>query len=119
MTSMDEGSKAIVREISRDIIFFYTEKIEKITEKNNLYLDNKFLLLGNKIEEIGKELLIINRNGCSSFIKHEIEHKEKEKKAIKLVTLISVSIPTIIMLGAWIKGIIIGWIQRPPNMPHG
>lgn len=114
MTDLDEGTRAIIKEITREIIGIHEEKFEKIADKNNKYLDGKFLCLENKIKEVKTVVDSIDKNGCKLCISHIEEQKEKEKKTIKLVTFISISIPTIFMLGNWIKGIIIGWIQKPP-----
>lgn len=118
MTDLDEGTKAIIKLITREAIDIHEDKFNEITERNNKYLDGKFLCLENKIGEVKKIVDSIDKNGCKLCLDHIEEQKDKEKKTIKLVTLISVSIPTIIILGNWIKGMIIGWIQRPPMTPH-
>jgi len=112
---MDEGTKAIIREISREIVDAHEEKFNKITEKTNEYLDEKFKCLKTQISELTKTMTDLSTKGCLPFIEHKTEHKEKEKRTIKIVTLISTIIPTVILLGSWIKGIVIGWIQKPHN----
>src|SRR3990167_5913366 len=110
---MEEGTKAIIREISREIVNIHEEKFNRITEKTNEYFDEKFKCLKTQISELTKTMTDLNTKGCVPFIEHRTEHKEKEKRTIKIVTLISTIIPTVILMGSWIKGIIVGWIQKP------
>ena len=112
---MDEGTKAIIKEISREIVNEHEEKFNKITEKNNEYLDGKFLCLENKIEIVKKIVDALKTGDCQALATHITSHKDKEKRIIKTVTLISVLTPTFFIAGGWIKGIIIGWIQKPHN----
>lgn len=106
---MDEGTKAIIREISRDITDSQWEKWEKTLQQNNEYLDGKFLCIETKINEIKVVVDNMSVNGCKQCIDHIEFHKEKEKKMIRTITLVSTIIPTAILLGNWIKGIIIIW----------
>lgn len=112
---VDEGSKAIIKEIAREICDTQYEKIEKTAKEYNRYLDEKFINLERKIDGVGSDVNKIKTKGCAIALDHVSEHKEKEKKITRNVTIISTLIPTIILLGSWIKSLIIGWIQRPPT----
>lgn len=112
---MDEGTRAIIEKITRMICDAQYEKIEKATKENNEYLDRKFLCLEKHIEEVKEVVDEIKINNCTICLTHIAEQKEKEKKIIKNVVVVSTTIPTIILIGSWIKGIIIGWIQKPPT----
>lgn len=109
---MDEGTRAIISEISRKITDDQYEKIERITKERNEYLDEKFECLKIQIKEVKAVVDDIKITGCTPSINHAVEHKEKEKRITRNVTIISTTIPTIILLGSWIKEMIVGWIQK-------
>lgn len=106
---MDEGTKAIIREISRDIVNSQWKKWEKILQQNNEYFDGKFLCIETKINEIKVIVDDMRVNGCKQCIDHVKVHKEKEKRTIRTIMLVSTVIPTIVLLGNWVKGIVIIW----------
>lgn len=112
---MDEGTRAIISEISRKIADDQYDKIERTTKERNEYLDEKFECLAMQIKEVKTVVDDIKITGCAPTINHNKEHKEKEKRINRNVTIISTTIPTVILLGSWIKGMIIGWIQKPHN----
>lgn len=112
---MDEGTRAIVSEISRKIADEQGEKIEKITKERDEHLDKKLECLKTQIEEVKIVVDDIKITGCTVVSNHIVEHEKKDKRITRNVTIISTAIPTVILLGSWIKGIIIGWIQKPPN----
>ena len=127
---MDEGTRAIIAEISRKITDdqytkiekvtqerdkYLDEKIERITKEQNEYLDKKFECLKGQVKEVKTVIDDIKGTGCAPVVNHLTEHEGKEKRITRNVTIISTIIPTIILLGSWIKGIIIGWIQKPPT----
>lgn len=109
---MDEGTRAIISEISRKIADDQYEKIERTTRERNEYLDDKFERLTIQIKEVKTVVDDIKITGCTPAINHATEHKDKEKRITRNVTIISTTIPTIILLGSWIKGMIVGWIQK-------
>lgn len=111
---MDEGTRAIIEGITRKICDVQYEKIETITKEHNKYLDEKFACLKKQIGEV-KDVIDKTKDNCTICLTHVAEHKEKEKRITRNVTIISTTIPTIILIGSWIKGIIIGWVQRPPT----
>lgn len=106
---MDEGTKAIIEKISRDIADNQWEKWKELSQENNEYFDRKFACIELKISEIKIIVDDMSVNGCKQCIDHVEFHKEKEKKMIRTITLISTIIPTIILVGNWVKGIIIIW----------
>ena len=110
---MDEGTRAIVKEITREICDAQYEKIERITKAHNEYLDEKFACVKKQIGEVREVVNEIKTNNCTICMTHVVEHKESQKRITRNVTIISTTIPTVILLGSWIKGIIIGWIQKP------
>lgn len=112
---MDEGTRAIISEISRKIADDQYEKIERINKERDGYFDEKFECLKVQIKEVKAVVDGIGVIGCTPATNHIEEHKEKEKRIIKSVTIISTTIPTVILLGSWIKGMIIGWMQKPHN----
>lgn len=127
---MDEGTRAIITEISRKISDNQYEKIEKVTKERDEYLDKKiertakeqteyldkkFECLKIQVKEVKTVIDDIKGTGCVPVVNHITEHKEKEKRITRNVTIISTTIPTIILLGSWLKGMIIGWIQKPPT----
>ena len=112
---MDEGTRAIITEISRKIADGQYDKIEKVTKERDEYLDKKLECLKVQIKEVKVVVDDIKGIGCLPAIDHITKHKEKDKRITRNVTIISTTIPTIILLGSWIKGMIIGWIQRPHN----
>ena len=110
---MDEGTRAIITEISRNITDTQYEKIERIIKERNEYLDGKFECVKVQIKEVKVVVDDIKKAGCTPTVNHITEHKEKDKRITRNVTIISTAIPTIILLGGWIKEIIIGWMQKP------
>lgn len=109
---MDDGTKAIIREISREIADTQYEKINEYIKEGNKYLDKEFTGLKEQIGEIKNTIDEMKINGCISCVNHKKEHKEKEKKMVRTVTIISTAIPTFILLGGWVKSVIIGWVQK-------
>lgn len=112
---MDEGTRAIISEISRKISDDQYEKIERITKERNEYLDGKFECLKTQIKEVKTVVDNIRETGCAPVVNHITDHEKREKRVTRNVTIISTTIPTVILIGSWIKGIIIGWIQKPHN----
>lgn len=112
---MDEGTRAIIEGITRKICDAQYERIEKTAKEHDKYLDEKFTCVKKQIEEIKDVVGEIKTNGCMIALTHVTEHKTREKRITRNVTVISTLIPTIILLGSWIKGMIIGWIQKPPT----
>lgn len=104
---MDEGTRAIIREISREIADTQYEKISDSIKEGNKYLDKEFTELKSQIGEIKTTVDEIKINGCIPCVNHNKEHANKEKKMVRTVTIISTTIPTLILLGGWIKNIII------------
>ncbi|MCR4334575.1 MAG: hypothetical protein NUV47_02520 [Patescibacteria group bacterium] len=113
---MDEGTRAIIKEITREICDTQYEKIEKITKERNEYLDEKFACVKKQIKGVEDVINEIKTENCTICLTHVTEHKEKEKRINRNVTIISTTIPTMILLGSWIKGMIISWLwmQKPP-----
>lgn len=109
---MDEGTKAIIREISREIADTQYEKIDAIIKEGNRYLDHEFKSLNVQICKIKEAVDEIKNNGCIPCVNHKNEHIEKEKKMVRTVTVISTAIPTFIILGGWIKSVIVGWVNK-------
>lgn len=109
---MDEGTKAIIREISREIADTQYEKINEVIKDGNRYLDQEFSGLKSQINEIKKTVDEIKISGCLPCVNHKIEHINKEKKMVRTVTIISTAIPTFILLGGWLKSMVVGWVQR-------
>ena len=112
---MDEGTRAIITEISRKIADGQYDKIEKVTKERDEYLDKKLECLKVQIKEIKVVVDDIRGTGCAPAVNHITKHKENEKKIVRNVAIVSATIPTIILLGSWIKEMIIGWTQRPHN----
>ena len=119
---MDEGTRAIIKEITREICDIQYDKIDKTIKEHGEYLDKKFDCLkgqikkvDDKIETVKNTVNDIKANNCALCIAHVTEHKEREKKITRNVTIISTTIPTIISIGSWIKGLIISWMQKPHN----
>lgn len=106
---MDEGTKAIVEKISRDIVDSQWKKWEEVLQKNNAYFDKKFACIEFKISEVKEIVDDLKINGCKQCVDHVLFHKNKEKRMMKIITLISIVVPSIVLLGNWIKGIIIIW----------
>lgn len=94
---MDEGVKAIIKEIAREISVNQYERTEKERKEDNRYLNGR-------IEELR---VIVDRITA--------ENKEKEKKIIRNVTIVSTIVPTMVLIMGWIKGILAGWISKPPH----
>lgn len=112
---MDEGTRAIVKEITREICDAQYEKIEKVTKENNKYLEEKLVGITLQITDVKDAINEIKIKNCPVCLNHVAEHKEKEKRLTRNVTIISTTIPTVILIGSWVKGLIIGWIQKPHN----
>lgn len=106
---MDEGTKAIIRDISRDLVDSQWNKWEELSQKNNEYFDKKFACIELKINEIKEVVDDMKIKGCKQCIDHVLSHKEKEKKMVRMITLISVAIPSVVLLGNWIKGMVVIW----------
>ena len=112
---MDEGTKAIIREISREIVDNHTEKWENTAKENNVYLKSKFECLESKINKVKEVVDGIKSDGCKLCADHVKEHEEKGKRMITTVTIISAVVPTLVLVFNWAKSVIISWIQKPGN----
>lgn len=104
---MDEGTRAIIQ-----------LAIERNTEENNKYLDNKFTNLNGKIDGIMNVVNEIKMYGCKLCSDHIIDHEKKEKKFFAVATII----PTIITIFGfsieWFKNFIINASRhQPPGHP--
>lgn len=97
---MDEGTKAIMQ-----------LAIDKSSKENKDYLDDKFNSLEGKVDGVVKSINELKTYGCVPCRSHEKDHKEKERRTIKIATCISAIIPTTFIVIGYIKGWILGLVK--------
>lgn len=113
---MDEGTRAIIREISREIADNRDGKLEHTIKENDSYSRSKFECIEVKINKVKEVVDDIRLNGCKLCVDHVKEHEEKGKRMITTVTIISAVVPTLVLVFNWVKSVIISWIQKPGNL---
>lgn len=102
---MGEGDRAIIElAITKDRVENnkYLESLVQTTKEEIIKRTNE-----NCENTVKKMVLQMNSTGCQNLTEHKTEHKEKEKKFLTMITIIPAIITSIVLLGNWLKKIII------------